>query len=283
MNWWEDVSSERMRQPEQIVTGEGVLLAVSPATVAVRVVSGVIDYSLYALGLVITIVSWAVWWVGEQPLSQAALAAQLSVLMVVWMVGVPLAIETLSRGRSLGRLVTGTRVVRDDGASVRARHCLVRTLVAVIEVWGTLGVLALGSCVLTRRSKRLGDLLAGTYVISERAGATTAPPLLMPPELAQWAWQADIRPLPGPEALAARTFLQRASTMNPASRQAMGKQIAASLATRVSPAPPAGTHPERMIAAVLCERRDRELAMAQADRQAEARALQAAGHRPYEL
>lgn len=283
MNWWEDVSSARMRPPEQIVTGEGVLLAISPATVAVRALSGAIDYSLYALGLMMTVVSWAVWWVGTQPLSQAAQTAQLSVILVVWMVGVPLTIETLSRGRSLGRLVTGTRVVRDDGAAVRARHCLVRALVAVIEVWACLGVLALGSCVLTRRSKRLGDLLAGTYVISERSGAATAPPLLMPPELARWAWQADIRPLPGPQALAARTFLQRASSMNPASRQAMGQQIAAELAARVSPAPPAGTHPERLIAAVLCERRDRELAMALTDQEIEARLLRAGNRRPYDL
>ena len=85
-------------------------------------------------------------------------------------------------------------------------------------------------------------------------------------ELAHWAAQTDIRPLPGNLALAGRTFLQRTATLQPDARARLGADLAARVLPFVAPPPPAGTHPERFLAAVLCERRDRELAMNLHDR-----------------
>ena len=39
------------------------------------------------------------------------------VLFVTCFVGLPVAVETLTRGRSVGKLALGLRVVRDDGGS----------------------------------------------------------------------------------------------------------------------------------------------------------------------
>ena len=181
----------------------------------------------------------------------------------------PLTIEVLSRGQSAGRLITGTRVVRDDGGSIRFRHALVRTLLATIEIWLAYGVLASLTCIVTRRGKRLGDLLAGTYVVHERSAIQTAPPVLMPPELAGWASQADLRALPGNLALVARTFLQRGSAMRPAPRARLSMQLAAAVEPYVAPPAPEGTHPERFLAAVLAERRDREYMLELRDRRAD--------------
>ena len=181
----------------------------------------------------------------------------------------PLTIEVLSRGQSAGRLITGTRVVRDDGGSIRFRHALVRTLLATIEIWLAYGVLASLACIVTRRGKRLGDLLAGTYVVHERSAIQTAPPVLMPPELAGWASQADLRALPGNLALVARTFLQRGSAMRPAPRARLSMQLAAAVEPYVAPPAPEGTHPERFLAAVLAERRDREYMLELRDRRAD--------------
>ena len=49
---------------------------------------------------------------------------------------------------------------------------------------------------------------------------------------------------------------------SPASRERLGTRFAARLAEHVAPPPPAGTHPETYIAAVLATRRDREYAIA---------------------
>ena len=277
-----DTSSERMMTPELMITGEAVALEVTPASVGLRLLSGLIDYGLYAGGAVLSLATWSTVQQRLSPgMSNAVAVAQISVLILTCTVVIPLTIEVLSRGRSAGRLVTGCRVVRDDGGAIRLRHCLVRTLTAVIEVWLIQGIPAVCSCVVTRRGKRLGDLLAGTYVINERSGAMSVPPLIMPPELAHWAAQTDIRPLPGNLALAGRTFLQRTATLQPDARARLGADLAARILPFVAPTPPAGTHPERFLAAVLCERRDRELTMNLHDRALEERDVLRLERLPY--
>nr|WP_233129470.1 RDD family protein [Actinomyces gaoshouyii] len=261
-------SSERMMEEVRIVTGEAVLLDAAPASVAVRMLSGLIDYGLVMVGLVLSLITL----VSLRPMSAAApdplIVIAVSLILLTWLVVLPLTIETVSRGSSIGRWVLGLRVVRDDGGAVRLRHCLVRALVGIIEIYAALATLAIASCAVTRRGKRLGDLLAGTYVVRDQVETAAAPPILMPPELASWAEQADLRALPGDLALVARTFLQRASTIEPRSRERIGAELAASISPSVSPPPPEGTHPERFLAAVLAERRDRELALAWKDRRA---------------
>lgn len=260
-------SSERMMEEVRIVTGEAVLLDAAPASAAARMLSGLIDYGLTTIGLILSIITLLavrpVSTSGPDPLVMIAF----SLLMLGWIVLFPLTVEVASRGSSIGRWVMGLRVVRDDGGTVSLRHCLVRVLVGVVEIYAALSTLAIASCTVTRRGKRLGDLLAGTYVVRDQLEAATAPPILMPPELASWAEQTDLRALPGNLALVARTFLQRASTIEPRSRQRLGAELAESLSSCVSPPPPEGTHPERFLAAVLAERRDRELALAMRDRQ----------------
>ena len=260
-------SSERMMTPEVVITGEAVALEVRTASAGLRILSGLIDYSLYAGGLVMSLLSWNK--VSLSPSSEAIVIVLLSLTLLFWMLLLPLTIEVLSRGQSAGRLITGTRVVRDDGGSIRFRHALVRTLLATIEIWLAYGVLASLACIVTRRGKRLGDLLAGTYVVHERSAIQTAPPVLMPPELAGWASQADLRALPGNLALVARTFLQRGSAMRPAPRARLSMQLAAAVEPYVAPPAPEGTHPERFLAAVLAERRDREYMLELRDRRAD--------------
>ena len=280
------ISSERMIEPELLITGEAVALDITPATVANRITSGLIDYGVYALGTgvsVLVVMALAVADGSELADNHAFLQAVLSLVALAWLVVIPLLVEFLSGGRSLGRMVTGARVVRDDGGTVRLRHCLVRTLLAVVEIWGTWAVPALCASVVSKRGKRLGDMLAGTYVVREHHRSQTAPPLLMPPELTEWAAGTDLRALPGDLSLTARTFLQRASSLMPASRHQLGLELASQVQEYVSPPPPAGTHPERFLAAVLTERRNRELVLESRDRRLEEDVLRDMARPPYEV
>ena len=280
------ISSERMIEPELLITGEAVALDITPATVANRITSGLIDYGVYALGTgvsVLVVMALAVADGSELEDNLAFLQAVLSLVALAWLVVIPLLVEFLSGGRSLGRIVTGARVVRDDGGTVRLRHCLVRTLLAVVEIWGTWAVPALCASVVSKRGKRLGDMLAGTYVVREHHRSQTAPPLLMPPELTEWAAGTDLRALPGDLSLTARTFLQRASSLMPASRHQLGLELASQVQEYVSPPPPAGTHPERFLAAVLTERRNGELVLESRDRRLEEDVLRDMARPPYEV
>jgi uncharacterized RDD family membrane protein YckC len=240
---------------EPVVTGEAVALDLQPATFASRAVSGVID--LLIQGFVLSFGLSYLAAVAEG-LDDAALAAVLLVAVVGVIVGYPLAMETATRGRTVGKFAMGLRTVRDDGGPIRFRQALVRALLEVIEVWTLSGTPALISSLLSSRGKRLGDHLAGTYVVRERGAAAQSFPAVMPWHLVPWAQAADIAPLPDRLAIAVRQFLSRAPSMHLPSRAAMAHGLAAQVSEHVAPAPPPGTHPEAYLAAVLAERRRRD-------------------------
>ena len=118
MTWLSDTSSERMMVPERVVIGEAVALEVTAASVGARILSGLIDYALYTLGGIVTLLLWLTLYVRLGEPGSAGSGVLVSLVVLCWMVVVPVAVETLSRGRSAGRMVTGTRVVRDDGTSL---------------------------------------------------------------------------------------------------------------------------------------------------------------------
>ena len=240
---------------DEILIGEGVVLDARPASFATRAVGAVIDVvALSVVGIALAVVMAT----AGQDLDPAASAAAFITLVVLVLVIIPVAVEALTRGRSLGKLVMGLRVVRDDGGPIRVRHAIIRALTGVLELWLTAGAVALIASVVNAQGKRLGDLLAGTYAVRVRGGQRALPPVVMPPELAGWARSADIRRLPDGLALSARQFLGRAARLHPGSRTRLGTQLAAEAEAYVAPGPPPGTHPERFLAALLAERRDRE-------------------------
>lgn len=246
---------------EGILTGEAVLLDTRPASFASRALGAVLD--LLALAVVIGALAWLLFGaLNLVPDEKAARAVGVVALATVTVL-VPATVETLSRGRSLGKLAMGIRVVRDDGGPVLFRQALVRALTGVFELWLTSGVVALLVSVAHPQGKRLGDVLAGTYAARVRGKAPVRTPVPMPPYLARWASHADVARLPDGLALAVRQFLGRARALHPASRMELGGRLTAQVQQYVRPLPPPGTHPEDFLAAVLAERRERELAAEQ--------------------
>lgn len=243
---------------DEILTGEGVALSTGAAPVTMRMLSGLIDVAIYGSAAVITIAA-----LGELGLAfNEALARALAIATAITMlVLVPALIETLTRGRSVGRIATGMRVVRDDGGPVAFRHAFTRALVGLVEVFGTAAMMAITISALSNRAKRLGDMLAGTYVMRVRGQQRSLPPVQMPPHLAAWAASTDIRRLPDGLALTSRMFLARAHDLQFHSRARLGTDLSVRLSEYVSPPPPADTHPEHLISAVLAERRTRETAI----------------------
>jgi uncharacterized RDD family membrane protein YckC len=250
------VSANGTTAVDGVVTGEAVLLENQPASVVTRMLGAVIDVvTTWTVGLLVLIPLTAS--TGESLAPAVGI-----VLLVVLLIGVPVTVETLSRGRSLGKLATGTRVVRDDGGPDRFRQAFARALVGVGEIWFTFGFVALVASMSNAKGKRLGDVLAGTYVVRVRGARALAPLPPVDPVLAVWARTADVARLPDGLALAARQFLGRANGLDPASRASLGRDLAGRAEPFVAPGPPWGTHPESFLAAVLAERRDREWAAA---------------------
>ncbi len=249
--------AEELLLPEALVTGEAVVLDLRPASFASRALAYLLDVLvLFVIGSLL----WLAVILLVPSLDFAALGAIVITTTVTIMVLVPATWETLSRGRSPGKLAAGLRVVRDDGGPVRWRQALVRWLVAVPEIYLTSGGAALICSLANPRGKRVGDLLAGTYVVRDRAPGPPPPLPPVPAHLVSWVSTADIARLPDSLALAARQFLGRRHLLNPASRQRLGRELAGQMAGSVAPAPPGAVHPEDFLAAVLAERHRRALA-----------------------
>ncbi|MGA7205329.1 MAG: RDD family protein [Specibacter sp.] len=238
-----------------IITGEAVVLELRPASFAARSLGSAIDV-LATVALVVA----AMFTIGAVPFLVDAAAAKAIILLtlVAILVALPIAVETLTRGKSLGKLIMGLRIVRDDGGSIRFRHALIRGLLGFFEIYLTLGSVAFLVCLFNDKSKRLGDMLAGTYAIRDRAPEPKPLQVHVVPALAPWAALADIGRLPDPLARRISVFLRQGGLMAPASRAAMGAELATEASSHVAPPPPAGTPPEVFLAALVSERRDRE-------------------------
>lgn len=240
-----------------VVTGEAVVLDLRLAKLASRALALMID--LVVQVILLTLVLFLVARLAADT-DAAASAAIMLVSYVGLVLALPVAVETATRGRSLGKLAFGLRVVRDDGGPIRFRHAFVRGLLGVVEIWMTFGAVALFASLASAKGKRVGDYLAGTVVVRERLPVKALPVAPMPAPLAGWAAGLDLSRVPDDLALAARQYLSRQHELAPAVRDEMGRRLASAVAAVTTPPPPPGTPAWAFLAAVLAERRNRELA-----------------------
>jgi uncharacterized RDD family membrane protein YckC len=246
-----------------IVTGEAVALDVRPTSWPLRALGALIDW-LCELGLFLALMFGVIAFglvSGDAALSRALLIIDLVLSFVI----VPTVLETATRGRSVGKLAVGARIVRDDGGAIAMRHAFIRALSGIVELVFTLGGLAAVVGLLNRRSKRVGDLLAGTVSQHERVPKAPSNAVGVPESLQEWAEIADVGRLPDPLARRIAAFLAQAPRMVPASRE----RLAAGLAQEAAPyvAPAVETSPELLLAAVAAIRRDREFTALMLERQ----------------
>ncbi|MGT2528698.1 RDD family protein [Streptomyces nojiriensis] len=243
-----------------LVTGDAVVLGLRPARLPSRALAIVLDLLVYFTGYTVIMIGLAY---STASLDEAAQAAVMVASFVLVLVGVPIAIETLSHGRSLGKLACGLRVVRDDGGPIRFRHALVRGAMGVVELPATLGSVACIASLVSSRGRRLGDVFAGTLVIRERVPAARVmqvpPP---PPWLAGRFTTLDLSAVPEGLWMAIRQYLTRMNQLDPQVGAAMAARLADDLVARTGAPAPAGVPAAAFLMAVVHERQSRDAARA---------------------
>ncbi|MFD2421955.1 RDD family protein [Amycolatopsis pigmentata] len=252
-----------MAAEPDLVTGEAVVVDLRVARLASRGVAAALDALLQFAVLLTVLVAILVAGLDDP----AQLAAILLGVFVLVRVGYSVLFETLGRGRTLGKMALGLRVVRDDGGPVRFRHALTRSLAGAIVDFGPVlvwSVVAVVVSLCSARSKRVGDYLAGTVVVQERAPDMPVPAVTMPPALASWAGQLDLSGLGDELALAIRQYLARYQELRPEAREALGHDLVRDVAGRIETPLPYGVPPWAYLQAVLAERRARSLGHAPA-------------------
>lgn len=177
----------------------------------------------------------------------------LSVLAFLVLFGYFIVLEAITGGRTLGKLAAGLRAVRVDGQPMGFRRSVVRTMLRLVDVYLTLGMVGLGFIVGTPRNQRLGDLAAGTVVVRERRAAqtraTTALATGLPvapggpvPVLSAYAAPLDARgwdvtAVTSDEAVLAERFLRSRFGYTAAARARLAARLANQLGPKVAGAP----------------------------------------------
>ena len=233
------------------MTGEAVELSIRPASLMSRAVACAIDAFIYTIVYIALLVS-IIYFVIEYGLAQELLVNSLIIIfMAVTTIMVPCTVEILTRGRSLGKLVMGLRIVREDGGAISFRHAFLRALIWDFEVLSSGGGIAALAGFLSPRTKRLGDMLAGTIAVSERPRKIIHRPLPVPPQLHQWAQGVDLTPLPPGLMYRLTQFLDTSTKNTAESRLERAIELATEANPYVAPPPPEGTHPEDFLVTVV--------------------------------
>jgi uncharacterized RDD family membrane protein YckC len=221
------------------ITPDAVPLDVDVATLGSRGIAYLIDLSVVLGGLLLIQLAqlllggggFVPGWFGIAVLLVAAFTLQFAY---------PIGFEVLWRGRTPGKAVLGLRVVTAEGLPVGFRHAAIRAVVGMIDLLGTLGLVAIVSSFSSRRGQRLGDLAAGTIVVGERR-ATREPQAMTFPVPAGWeavAARLEVSGLGPAERATVRDALRRAPALPSPARQQVLEELAVTLAPRVTPPPP---------------------------------------------
>lgn len=240
---------------DEVLSGEAVAIDVQPVGFLLRAVGAIIDmvlgYLVFILFIFVRI------WLGDAGLlDEATDRIAIVASIVVSFVVLPITMEVALKGRSLGKLAIGGRIVRIDGGAAGFRHAFIRGLIGVLEIYMTFGGIAVLAGAFSARSQRLGDMVAGTYSQRVRTPKLNPSGQVLPPALTEWAQIADVARLPDRLARRISQFLQSAPRMVPAARARVAQELLADAAPFVSPIPPAP--PEMLLVGITVLRRERE-------------------------
>src|SRR5690349_7233764 len=116
---------DEAHDPDSLITGEAVALDLRPTGWALRAAGSIIDFIVY-MGAYLLIATTLFQAAASAESEDAVYGIVAIVALVLCLVVAPVAVETASHGKSLGRLAVGARIVRDDGGAIGFRHASIR-------------------------------------------------------------------------------------------------------------------------------------------------------------
>lgn len=227
-----------------IETPERVELHYVLANVGNRFLAAAIDHLIQIVtGLIILLIAGSLtnWNLFDGMSGWTAAFLVFTLFALYW--GYFVLFETIWSGQTPGKRIMKLRVVREDGRPVRFFEVFVRNLIRlVLDVQpGFSYAVGVISVIFSPRSKRLGDFVAGTVVVKERA--TEAPSLeeiikisdieQQRVERAAATIPVNPRALTDQEIRAIETFLKRRFELAEPNRTALAVRIAQPIAIKL--------------------------------------------------
>jgi uncharacterized RDD family membrane protein YckC len=209
-----------------IATPEGVQVELTLAGIGSRFIAAGIDFAIQILVMIALAVLL-------RPAGDAGFAVFTSLAFAL-IFFYDVLFEVLGRGKTPGKRSAGLRVVGPAGRPITLVRSAVRNILRLIDILP--GFYAVGMTVIfiTRRNQRIGDLVAGTYVVRDRHGDRSAPPAAAQPRVdASPAATWDVSAISADDVATVRAFLDRRDALRPKPRQEIAAQLAARLRPRV--------------------------------------------------
>lgn len=240
----------------QLVTPEAVVLGFDTAGLPTRLLARLMDVGIQLALLFAVLIGLGFLGAGGVP--DVALTITVFFLGPLIILGYPIVLESLWRGKTPGKAVFGLRVVTVEGAPIRFRHALIRGAADIVDLFGlgillvAPGVVGIVAIAASKRNQRLGDMVAGTIVVRERSGATptAATGFAVPQGWEAYASTVDVSGLSGRDYQAVRSYLLRAPSLRADARQHVAVDLARSIAGRIHHTPPPGIHPDLFLTVV---------------------------------
>ncbi len=169
------------------------------------------------------------------------------------------AFEALWNGQTPGKRKAGIRVIKDSGRPLTVFEAISRNFLRAIDsLPGMYGVAVIAMFV-DQRSRRLGDMVAGTVVVHDKKEEAAQPFLItsMPDVTATPAASASIASkLTLQELEVIETFLNRRIDLPPAIREQSARRIADAIAAKLQVPPEERRDDEKFLEAVAREFRN---------------------------
>jgi uncharacterized RDD family membrane protein YckC len=234
-----------------IATPEGVELELVLAGLGSRFMAALLDLviqfgAIFALAVVVAPV-------GDSGYVVAAYLVAAFLILFAY----DIVLETWNRGRTVGKLAAGLRVVRTGGEPVGFLTASVRNFLRLADFLPAFYVVGVITILVTSRNQRLGDLAAGTFVLRERRLATTPAGTYLPSTSADASFlEWDVSGVSAEDLATVRRFLDRRGSLQPAARAHLATDLAARIRPKVVGAPD-GWHPESFLEAVVAAKTTR--------------------------
>lgn len=212
----------------EVETPEQIALSYSVAGIGSRGTAALIDtlISIASLLLLALLMAFAANYAGWKftvtttPSTAWVMAAYVFVqFAVTW--GYYVVFEGIWDGQTPGKRIMKLRVVQDGGFSVTFGASAVRNLLRVIDGLGVY-LVAIVVALTNDSRKRLGDIVAGTFVIKEERTQSGSPPVRVTPALDRGLSTC----LSDEEYSVLERYMQRRSTLDPVHRDAIVAQLA---------------------------------------------------------
>lgn len=238
------------------VTPDGVVLNMPVARIGTRGIAYLLDLLVISVvGGVISQIMAIFAAVGLlSPSIIEAIGAYVAVgVPLVLLVGYPVLMEQLFRGQTLGKMVVGARVVDVSGGPVRAWQSVVRSVFGLVELT-VLVFIGVFTSLLNPLARRVGDLSAGTLVISDRGTRKPIIPLVFPiPPGSHWFVDAiDPTAITEEQYSAIRAVLLRINTLDAASCDQLMATMSTQVAERIALPRPYNVPPATFLVCVCC-------------------------------